>query len=640
MDKPVTRYYEFGSFRLDPVKRLLLREREPVTLTAKAFELLLVLVENRGQVMEKETLLRRLWPDTIVEEANLSVHISALRKALGENLKEHHFIVTLAGRGYQFVAEVNELPEDATELIVAKHTRTHLVIEKEEETEKGREKERKRDTHFTGSALRWLAVGLVFVLLGSAVWWWRAERFRPARNVHSIAVLPLQSLDVAAGDEYLGLGLADALITRLSQLRQIVVRPTSAVRRYAQQPPDLQAAGQTLNVDAVLEGSLRRVGDRVRVTLRLIRTSDGQSLWADQFDEKFTDLLAVEDALAERVAEAMRLQLSGDERRLFARHYTENAAAYQAYLKGRYHWDKRNPEGYRKGLEFFQQAIDLDPAYALAYAGLADCYVFGGGFTLQPEETMRRAEAAAQKALAMDEQLAEAHTSLAFVKERFHFDRAGAAQAYQRALELNRNYATAHDWYGLFLAQEGRFAEAIAELKLAQQLEPLSLVLTTDLAWVYILARQYDQGIAECRKALEMEPDFAVGWAMLAGAYGYQGKHAEALPAIQKAVALSNQWPTLVAQEGVGHALSGQPEAARKRLAQLEPQSEQTATLNYFIAAIYLHLGEKERAFIWLERAYAKRVGWLVWLKVDPRFERLRDDPRLADLLRRVGLRP
>ncbi len=637
--------YEFASFRLDPFKRALWRDDETVALTSKAFELLLALVEQRGQVVGKDELMTRLWPDTIVEENNLTVNMTTLRKALGENTQQPRFIITIPGRGYRFIAEVNEVWAGEEDLIVEKHARAHIVVEQEEILGAG-----KRESRRAGEAINLPArsaiqsrrspvtvAGIALIALSAlTIWFWPSSKPNP--SVRSLAVLPFQASGVAAGDEYLGLGMADALITRLSNLNQLAVRPTSAVRQYANQAPASVSAGQALKVDAVLEGSIRRLGDRVRVTVQLVSTSDGKPLWAGKFDEQVTDLFTVEDSISAKVAEALTLKLTSEQRQLLTKRYTQNTEAYQAYLKGRYYWDKRTLEAYRKGSEFFERAIEIDPNYALAYAGLADCFVFGGLLALKPAEQMLKAAAAAKRALAIDDLLAEAHTSLAFIKERFEWDRAGAAQAYQRALQLDPSYATAHDWYGLYLAQEGRLNEAQAELKRAQELDPLSPVLNMDLAWAFVLARQYDRAIAECRKAIELEPNFVLAHSMLGGAYRYKGEHEQMLAALQKAVELAGRQPRSLTWLAIGYARSGRVTEARELLGQLETQAKQGRLLPYYLATVYASLGEGNQALTQLEQAQADRSSWLVWLKVDPAFESLRAEPRFADLLRRVGL--
>jgi DNA-binding winged helix-turn-helix (wHTH) protein len=354
MNMQTTSLFEFGPFRLDTVRRLLLQDQAVVALPPKAFDTLLVLVENCDRVLEKSELMSVVWPNSFVEEANLTQTVSILRKALGERAGEHRYIVTVPGRGYRFVASVKQLAGAA--LIIERHTRSQAVIEGESEANK------------------------------------------PPRT---IAVLPFKPLGAGAADEYLGLGLADSLVTRLSNMRQIIVRPTSSILKYTGALQDPVAAGRELKVEAVLDASIRRSSDRIRVTVQLVSVRDEVSLWAGTFDERFTDIFALEDSISSQVVDALMLKLSGEEREQLAKHHTENAAAYELYLKGRYYWNKRTIEGTKKGVECFAQAIAIDQNYARAYAGLADCYTKLGdvGITsIPPKEAFSKAKAAAARA--------------------------------------------------------------------------------------------------------------------------------------------------------------------------------------------------------------------------------------------------
>ncbi len=479
--------YEFGPFRLDAARRLVLRDDRPLQITPKLFETLLALVENSGRVVEKEYLLARLWPDTVVEESNLAVNISALRKALGESAAEHRYIVTVPGRGYQFVADVRWVAdEEEATLTLEKHTTAEIIIEQQDDdsspdylqvaaagqmlTEGPRAASRgylKAGTVIVAAVL----IALVAYLLISG-------RLFPARSPaapESMAVLPFRLMGGYEGEEYLGLGMADALITRMGNIKQIKIRPTSAVMKYDRADQDPVAAGRELNVEAVLEGSIRRAGERVRVTVQLVSVETGAPLWADSFDEKVSDVFTVEDRLSQKVVDSLTLNLSGEEKTRLAKRHTENAEAYAAYLRGRFYRSKQTPEGMRKALEYFTQAVEIDPQFALAYSGLADAYAYLGFriYALQPpRETMPKAEAAAMKSLQMDDSLAEAHASLGFVKLRYEWDWEGAERELKRAIELKPNYASAHHWYADLLFVTGREEEAADQLKLARRGRP------------------------------------------------------------------------------------------------------------------------------------------------------------------------
>jgi TolB-like protein/Flp pilus assembly protein TadD/predicted Ser/Thr protein kinase len=454
--------------------------------------------------------------------------------------------------------------------------------------------------------------------------------------VKSIAVLPFKPLVAESRDESLEMGMADTLIAMLSNIRAINVRPISAVRKYAGMEQDAVQAGREQRVDAVVDGQIQKSGEKMRVTVRLVRVEDGAPIWTSQFDEKITDIFAVQDSISERVVAVLAVKLTSDQSALVAKHYTNNADAYQLYLKGRYYWDKRTPDGFRRAIEYFQQSIGLDPNYALAHVGIADCYgLFPEYAVLPPKSAFPKARAAAMRALEIDDALAEAHASLANIKI-FDLDFAGAESEFKRAIELNPNYATAHHWYGEHLAVMGRFDEAIAEAKRAQQLDPLSLIVNSDLAEVFVWARQYDQAIEQCNKTLEIAQDLSVTHHWLGVAYEQTGKLPEAIAEFQKAVSLDNAAGDI---GGLGHvyALSGRRAEALKKLDELMRLSKQKYVPPYWVAVIHIGLGDKDKAFQWLEKAYEDRGAGLPTLMVDPQLDSLRSDPRFADLLQRVG---
>jgi eukaryotic-like serine/threonine-protein kinase len=458
--------------------------------------------------------------------------------------------------------------------------------------------------------------------------------------VRSIAVLPFRILGVNDEDEYLGLGLADALITRLGNVRQLVIRPTSAVLKYTAPNQDLAAIGRELKVDSVLEGSVRRAGDRIRVTAQLVSLEGVAPLWTGKFDEKFTDALAVEDSISKSVAEALVIRLTSEQKKLFTRRYTSNVEAYQLYLKGRYYWNKRTKEEMRKAIEHFQQVIDLDPNYALAYAGLADCFtmisIYASG--VLPKEIFPKAKAAAMKALEIDDTLAEAHTSLGFVRMCYDWDFPEAEREFKRAIEINPNFATAHEWYGLFLMLMGRFDEARAEIELALHSDPLSIAINLRVGWPPFLMHRYDEAIEHFRKVIDMEPNYWLAHVCLGQVYERKSMYEEALEEIQRARSL-NSLNSILGDLGHAYARSGRRAEAEKVLGELKEISKQSYVSPYFIALIYTGLEENDLAFEWLEKAMEDRSEWMLWLKVHPYFDSLCTDPRFTDLLRRIGFK-
>lgn len=455
----------------------------------------------------------------------------------------------------------------------------------------------------------------------------------------AIAVLPFRPLSTEGRGEILELGIADALITKLSDLSQIIVRPTSSVRKYFDLEQDSAAAGRELAVESVLEGSLQKLGDRIRITARLVNVQDGRSLWTGKFDEEFTDIFAVEDSISEKVTAALALKLTGDDRERLKRRYTQNTAAHHLYLKGRYHWNKRTEEALNSAVECFDQAIEIDPNYALAFGGLADCYTKLGdvGVTaMSPKEAFTRARAAALQALKIDDSLAEAHASLGHI-DMHHLRWADAEEAYKRAIKLNPNYATAHQWYAYFMAFHRRFDEALEKIEVALELDPLSLPIADGIGEFLYFARRYDEAIAQFRKTLEMEPNFLPTRIHLGHAYEQSGMFSKAEEQFVKARQIAGESIDALAAVGHTYALSGRKGAALEVLAELTEMSKQRYVSPYEIALMHTALGKPDEAFQWLEKVYDERVEWLIFTNVDPRLDPLRNDPRFVDLMRRVG---
>lgn len=466
-----------------------------------------------------------------------------------------------------------------------------------------------------------------------------------ARNtevaVDSIAVLPFENRSVDADTEYLSDGLAESLIYRLSQLPNLRVTPTSVAFRYKGKEADALKAGNELGVSAVLSGRIIQRGDNLTISAELVDVRYNKLLWGEQYDRKMSDLLATQREIAREIVEKLKLKVSGEEKGL-AKHYTESNEAYQLYLKGRFYWNKRTEEGMRKSLEYFQQSIERDPNFALAYSGLADAYDLLGASDasggMEPNEAMPKAKAAALKALEIDDTLAEPHVSLAHVLYYFDRDWTAAEREYKRALELNPNYPTAHQWYAVFLMSAGRFDEALAKNRRAQELDPLSLPINMTLGWILLTARQNDQSIDQLRKTLEMDPNFILAHHRLGLVYEQKGKYEEAIAEFRQVVNLAPGKPLGIAALAHAYALSGKRAEAQRTLAELLEISKQRYVSPVSIALIYAALGEIDQAFAWLEKADQGHDGILVRLKVDPRFDSLRSDPRFIDLVRRVGL--
>ena len=579
--------YRFGPFRVDPVRRLLSRGDEPVSLPSKAFDLLLVLLQHAGAAIHKSELLRTVWPDARVEEGNLSQTIFVLRRALGERPQEHRYVVTIPGSGYRFVAPVTWERSAAID-------------------------EPSRAPH--------------------------DERSRSRGGLLSLAVLPFTSLGGTAGDEYLELGITDALITKLGGVRRATVRPTTAVLKYHDRRADPLVAASELAVDVVVNGTIQRAADRIRVAVHVISGHDGAMLWAGHFDEKMTDLFAVEDSIADQVTRALTLTLTEDERQRLARPSTKNTQAYHAYLKGRFFWNKRTEEGLHKSIAQFESAIAHDPTYALAYVGLSDAYNLLCAYgALPPQDGYPRARQAAERALELDDRVAEAHASLAYATLNFYWDWATADREFQRAISLNANYATAHQWYGACLAARGRFDASIAEIEQALELDPLSLMINADLGWLSFFARRHEQAVEQLRRTIDMDPNFALAHWLLGLNMEQLGMLDEATAELRKAVSLSHDTPFVLAS--LGHVLgrSGRRNEALGTLDALHRLAARRYVSPRSIATVHLGLDRADDAIESLNRAADERSNWMIFLSVDPLFDPIRDDPRFKTIVARIG---
>lgn len=457
--------------------------------------------------------------------------------------------------------------------------------------------------------------------------------------VKSIAVLPFKSLG-ADSDEYLGVGLAETLTARLSSLKLLTVRPTSAILKYASAEKETVVAGRELGVDTVLEGSIRRVGERVRVTAQLISTRDGSLIWTEKFDENFTDIFKLEDSISAQVAQALALKLSGEEQKRLTKRYTDNPEAYRFYLKGRYFWNKRTADGFQRSIAQFKQALEIDPDYALAYAGLADVYKGLAFYNFAaPNETMPQAKEASLRAIALNSTLAEPHASLAHVLTNYDWNWSEAEKEFKLSLELNPDYATAHQWYAIhYLTAKGRFEEALQHMKRATELEPTSLVMNSFMGATLHYAGKTDEAIEQLRKTIEMDPNFAVAHWQLGLAYEQKGKFDEAVAEFQQAVTLSGGSPLMKAALAHVYAKTNKKSEAIRILNELQELSKRSYLSSYEVAAVYVALGDKEQAFQFLEQAYKEHCFHLVFLNVWPQFAPVRSDPRFRDLLHRIGL--
>jgi len=663
-------FYDFGEFRLDPRQRFLLRNGEIVPLKLRAVEMLIVLVEDRERVLSKEELMRLIWPDTIVEESNVTNNIHLIRQAIGTMSDGTEYIKNIPKRGYQFVGRVNEVvveePVERRVAIVKQDANAQspvtvtgeieekiLVRQIEEGLKSGptdcpplptahqaageQQPQGWQDVKLRLSrrflSLSFLAIGLVALLSYSLF-----IRAPKTQTIKSIAVLPFRPLNVEKSDQSLELGMADTLITRMCNLDQVIVRPTSAIQGYIESNKDSITIGQELKVDAVLEGHIQKLDDRIRVTVQLLRVSDGKPIWSEQYDEQWTYVFALQDRIASQIAGKIEPQLVGAKMARLTKHYTGDPEAYRQYLLGRYFWSKRDPEQIKKAIDYFNQAVERDQNYALAYAGLADAYSILSDISLvSPKEFYPKARESALKALAIDDKLAEAHTSLAYVMAVYDWKWTEAETSYKRAIELNPKYATAHQWYGEYLSAMGRNQEAIAETRRALESDPTSRVINSALALALYYTHDYDWAIVQCRETIELDTDYAPVYQYLFQAYYQKGKYEAAFAAFLNWRKRRGESQDELAAWQQVYENAGWKGVYRRQLEKLLQHPNPNSIANS-IAVLHALLKEDEQALDWLERAYAERSRGMMQLKVNPRLDNLRSYVRFQDLLRRVGL--
>ena len=483
-------------------------------------------------------------------------------------------------------------------------------------------------------------VALILVAgIAAASWYYsRSESSKVA--IHSIAVLPFTNVTNDADMEYLSDGISESLINSLSQLPDVKVIARSSAFTYKGKENDLEEVAKALGVEAILTGRVIQRGENLSISVELVNVSDKTQMWGEQYDRKMSDLLAIQREIAAEIVEKLKLKVSGEDKELTSKHYTENNEAYQLYLKGRFYWNKRTPDALRKSIEYFNQAIEKDPGFALAYAGLADSYVVPAN-RLRPRDAMPKAKAAAMRALELDETLAEAHASLGRALAAYDWDWPRAEKEFKRAIVLNPRYAVAHQWYGGCLAVMGRSSEAIAERKLAVELDPLSLTINFELGSAFYYARDYDRAIEQIQKTLELDQNFPPARGLLPAAYEQKGMYGEAIAEFNKIPASGGgEWS--LSKGGLGHvlAISGKKNEAQRVLEELKQLSEQGYVSAPGIALVYAGLGEKDQAFAWLDKGYEERAFQMQWIRIEPRWDSLRADPRFQDLMRRMGFPP
>jgi TolB-like protein/DNA-binding winged helix-turn-helix (wHTH) protein/Flp pilus assembly protein TadD len=676
MSRPEKHLYEFGPFRLDPAERLLLRGGEPVPLEPKVFDTLVLLIRNSGHLLGKEELMSKVWPDAVVEEGSLTRNISTLRRALGEGEHGLRYIETVPRRGYRFVAGVIDRGDESLDPAKVRQagaafseggSETHSLDEGGrpfgddddnaaagvgaraaiERTGASAALAGEADTrpasraeHRVGKFGRRKSVAVVagigLVVAVAALAYGYLARRGGAAAINSVVVLPFANVGGDPNLEYLSDGIAEYLINNLSQLPQLKVIARSSAFAYKGKDVDPQEVARALGIGAIVAGRVVQRGDELEISVELMNASDKTQMWGEQYHRRASDLQAVQAEISRAVAEKLRLRLTGAQERQLTRRATDNPQAYQLYLAGLFHARKGNMEGIRKALDYLNQAVVLDPNFALAFASMPAVYSNLADVSgLAPGEAISKGRAAALKALELDGTLAEAHNGLAVIK-RQEWDWPGAESEYKRAIELNPNFAAAHSNYALFLGVMGRTQEALAENKRAQELDPLRISFKAVEGSILFGAGLYDEALQVFQNVIRMQPDFAFAHSGLGHAYVSKGMYAEAVSEFKTAVRLYGGASNGLVDLGYAYAASGERDEAVAILNKLKTGKGYVSPAA--LAVLHAVLGDKEAAFESFERAYAAHDSQLQYIKVDPRCDSLRSDPRFADLLRRVGL--
>ncbi len=644
------RTIRFGVFEVDLQLSELRKRGVKIKLQEQQCQILGILLEQPGEVVTRERLRRRLWADdTFVDfDHSLNTAMMRLREALGDSSDNPRFIETLPRKGYRFIAPVTEVPEP------------DLEDRLPEAPERAKAPEPRASSEVVPAALPETAAlqptrlgwrsaaitGFVLLALIGAGLLWRYLRHDRAVVVappttRSIVVLPLENLSGQADQEYFADGMTDALTAQLAKISSLRVISRTSAMQYKGSHKLLSEIARDLNVDAVVEGTVLHSGNRVRITAELVQVSTDRHLWAETYESEMGDILALQSRVAQAIVNEIRINLSPQEKKLLATTRVVSEESYENYLKGRYYWNKRSEDGLTKAIEYFRKATQEEPGYALAYAGMADCYsIIGSAIvdTVPAGEVAPKAKAAALKAIELDDTLAEADTALATVRFNYDWDWAGAANGFKLAIEHNPSYATAYQRYSLYLMAMGRTQESMTEMNRARALDPLSVSMNFSLGWRLYMAHQYDQAIKQLGATIDMDPNFGLAHRVLGESYEQKGLYPEALDELRKAVAISHHSPPMLASLGHAYGVSGRKQNALKIIDQLKEESASRYVSPFYLAVVYAGMGEKNQALESLERAYQDRSNRVVFLKVDPQVDNLRSDPRFQALLQRLAL--
>jgi TolB-like protein/DNA-binding winged helix-turn-helix (wHTH) protein/Tfp pilus assembly protein PilF len=617
----------FGVFEVDLRSGELRKQGIKIKLHDQPFQILAMLLEYPGELVTREQLHQKLWPaNTFVDfDVGLNSAIKRLRDALGDSAEDPRFVETLPRRGYRFIAPVEGQKTSQPGELSAEVTGPPTG------------QAGPRATLWRRLLLpALLALPLVAVFF-SFVRVWRGHS--AGSRIRSLAVLPLENLSGDPSQEYFADGMTDELTTNLAKIKSLRVISRSSAMHYKKTQKPLAEIARALSVDAVVEGSVARSGDKVRITAQLIEARTDQHVWAEEYNRDLQDVVILQGEVARDIAEKIRIAVTPEERAQLTGPRRVNPEAYEAYLKGRYYWNKRTEETMRRAIPYFEQSMSKDPNYPLAHDGLADCWLSLGWYGyVPPKEAFPRGKAAAMRALELDDSLAEAHTSLAFASMNYDWDWTAAEREFRKAIELNPNYANAHHWYGDYLSAVGRHEQAIAESRRALELDPLSPIINAWLGWRYYFARQFDQAIDQYRETLDIDPNFVPVHLVLGQAYEQKGMLKEAIAELEKAASLSQGAPIYASSLAHAYAVAGRRSEAETMLHQTNERAQHAYVPSFHVAIIYAGLGRKDETLAWLERGYQERSAWMVWLKVDPRFDFVRSDARFQNLLGRLGL--
>jgi TolB-like protein/DNA-binding winged helix-turn-helix (wHTH) protein/Tfp pilus assembly protein PilF len=651
----VPKLVRFGIYAVDLRTSELWKQGRKIRLQEQPCRILAILLEHRGEVVTREELRKRLWSDdTFVDfDHSLNTAIMRLREALSDSSDNPRFIETLPRHGYRFIAPVEEIA--ASEQEKKENTGSTTAPELSAAVPQSAspeifitgnaEPESKPRRIGSRRALGWGSLVGVFAVVLLAVGWrylrTGAEANLSRNPIKSMVVLPFENLSGDKEQQYFTDGMTDELIAHLAKIRSLRVISRTSSMEYKGTPKTLSEIARNLNVDAVVEGTVLRSGDRVRITAELVQVATDRHLWAETYESQLGDVLALQSQVASAIVNEIRINLTPEEQQRLAKTRSVSAEGYEDYLKGRYYWNKRSQEGLTKAIEYFQLATKKDPHYALAFAGLADCYsIIGSAIvgTVPYQDVAPKAKAAALKALELDDTLAEAQTSLATVRFNYDWDWPSAAQGFQRSIELNPNYATAYQRYSLYLIAMGRTKDSLAQMNRARELDPLSISMNFSLGWRLYMAHQYDQAIEQLQNTLDMDPSFALARMVLGQAYEQKRAYPRALAELQRAITGSHDSPQMLGALGHAYGVSGNRAQAEAVLAQLMEQSKKQYVSPFYVAIVYAGLSENDKAVDWLEKAYKDRSNAIVFSKVDPQLDALRTAPRFKALLHRLAL--